>query len=58
MNVVKFKLNDCAKCVSSSDFYKTIGLFDLMKAGTIKSVYQMKINPVTYNAIESLMKSN
>ena len=58
VNVVKFELNDYAKCVSSFDFYKAIGLFDLMKAGTIKSVYQMKINPSTYNAIETQMKSN
>lgn len=45
MNVVKFKPEDYAKSSCSTEFYKAIGLFDSIKAGSITDVYQMKINP-------------
>lgn len=58
MNVVKFKTDDYIKCVTSNDFYKVIGLYDTIKSGAIKNVYQMKINPITYTAVEERLKTN
>ena len=58
MNIVKFRSSTYRNCVVSEGFYKAIGLWNTIKAGTIHSVYQMKINPATYKAIESRMKSN
>ena len=58
MHVVKFTPDTYKKCCVSQDFYTAIGLLDTIKAGQIKSVYQMKINPATYAAIEHQMKSN
>ena len=58
VNVVKFKPNDYIKCVTSNDFYKAINLYDTIKSGTIKNVYQMKINPITYTAVEEQLKTN
>lgn len=58
MNVVKFKSDDYIKCVTSNDFYKAIDLYDTIKSGAIKNVYQMKINPITYKTIEEQLKAN
>ena len=58
MNVIKFKADDYIKCVTSNDFYEAIGLYDTIKSGAIKNVYQMKINPITYAAIEERLKAN
>ena len=58
MNVIKFKPDDYIKCVTSNDFYKAINLYDTIKSGAIKNVYQMKINPITYTAVEERLKIN
>lgn len=58
MNVIKFKPDDYIKCVISNDFYKAINLYDTIKSGAIKNVYQMKINPITYKTIEERLKTN
>lgn len=58
MNVIKFKPDDYIKCVTSNDFYKAINLYDTIKSGAIKNVYQMKINPITYKTIEERLKTN
>ena len=58
MNVVKFKPEDYAKSSCSTEFYKAIGLFDSIKAGSITDVYQMKINPRTYTAIDEQLRLN
>lgn len=58
MNVVKFKPDDYVKASCSTEFYKTIGLFDIIKAGVITDVHQMKINPKTYTTVDEQMRSN
>ena len=52
MNVVKFKPEDYAKSSCSTEFYKSVGLFDVIKAGVITNVHQMKINPKTYKEVD------
>ena len=58
MNVVKFKPDDYAKSSCSTEFYKAVGLFDMIKAGIITDVHQMKINPKTYSEIDERLRSN
>lgn len=58
MDTVKFTPDTYKNCVTSNDFYKAIDLMDMIKAGKIRSVYQMKINPITYRKIELQMQSN
>lgn len=58
MHVVKFTPDTYKKCCVSQDFYKAIGLKDMIDSRQIKNVYQMKINGTTYRAIEAQMKAN
>jgi hypothetical protein len=58
MNVVKFKPEDYAKSSCSTEFYKSVGLFDVIKAGVITNVHQMKINPKTYKEVDEKLCSN
>lgn len=58
MNVVKFKPDDYAKSSCSTEFYKAVGLFDMIKAGIVTDVNQMKINPNTYKEIDERLRSN
>lgn len=58
MNVVKFSPESYKKCITADDFYKAVDIYPVIKAGTIHSVYQMKINPKTYREIEVQMQSN
>lgn len=58
MNVVKFKPDDYAKSSCSTEFYKAVGLFDMIKAGAITDVHQMKINPKTYSEVDERLRSN
>ena len=58
MNVVKFKPDDYAKSSCSTEFYKAIGLFDMIKAGIVTDVNQMKINPKTYSEVDEKLRSN
>lgn len=43
MNVVKFKPEDYAKTSCSTEFYKSVGLFDVIKAGVITKVFQYSL---------------
>lgn len=58
MNVIKFFPTNYAHCVLSQDFYKEIGLWGTIESGRIINVYQMKINPNTYKAIEEQLRKN
>lgn len=58
MNVVKFKPDDYAKSSCSTEFYKAVGLFDMIKAGIVADVNQMKINPKTYSEVDEKLRSN
>lgn len=58
MNVVKFKPDDYAKSSCSTEFYKAVGLFDMIKAGIVTDVNQMKINPKTYSEVDEKLRSN
>lgn len=58
MNIVKFDANSYERCSCSTEFYKAIGLFDTIKSGVIHNVYQMKINPKTYAAVDERMRLN
>ena len=58
MNVVKFKPDDYAKSSCSTEFYKAVGLFDMIKAGIVTDVNQMKINPKTYSEVDERLCSN
>lgn len=58
MNVVKFKPDNYAKSSCSTEFYKAVGLFDMIKAGIVTDVNQMKINPNTYKEIDERLRSN
>ena len=58
MNVVKFKPDDYAKSSCSTEFYKAVGLFAMIKAGIVTDVNQMKINPNTYKEIDERLRSN
>ena len=58
MNIVKFNPEDYAKSSCSTEFYKSVELFDSIKAGFITDVYQMKINPRTYTAVDEQLCSN
>lgn len=58
MNVIEFKPDDYSKCAIASDFYKAVGMESLIKGSQISSVYQMRINPATNDAIvEQLCKN-
>lgn len=58
MNIVTFKSDDYAKSSCSTEFYKAIRLFDIIKAGAITDVHQMKINPKTYSEVDERLRSN
>ena len=58
MNVIKFFPTNYAHCVLSQDFYKEIGLWGAIESRRITNVYQMKINPNTYKAIEEQLRKN
>lgn len=58
MNVVTFKPEDYVKSSCSTGFYKAVGLFDMIKAGIVTDVNQMKINPNTYKEIDERLRSN
>ncbi len=58
MNVVKFKPDDYAKSSCSTEFYKAVSLFDIIKSGAVTNVHQMKINPQTYSEVDERLRSN
>ncbi len=58
MNVVNFKPDDYAKSSCSTEFYKAVGLFDIIKSGAVTNVHQMKINPQTYSEVDERLRSN
>ena len=43
MNVVKFKPEDYVKSSCSTEFYKAVGLFDIIKVGAVTNVHQMRL---------------
>ena len=58
MNIVKFNPEDYAKSSCSTEFYKSVELFDSIKAGFITDVYQMKINPgLTQQSMSSCVQT-